>query len=156
DPGRDRFYILRVDTNEVLVYDAVSYNLVAKLRTSMTPTQMAMTFDRKYLIVGHNDSQLAYVYDLDTLSASKPIRFPGGHYPRSFPDSGNPILASSRVVGSAHTIDLVDFADRTATPLQSLGVYKNDVHVSTVLTAAPNGSTILAAMPDGRVLLYTA
>ena len=44
----------------------------------------------------------------------------------------------------------------SAAPLPSLGPYKNDIHVSTKLTAAPNGATIFGAMPDGRILLYNA
>jgi DNA-binding beta-propeller fold protein YncE len=50
DPIRNRFYLLRQDTNQVLVYDAASYALVATLRTGNTPTQMAITFDRNYLL----------------------------------------------------------------------------------------------------------
>jgi uncharacterized protein (TIGR03437 family) len=51
-------------------------------------------------------------------------------------------------------IDVIDLSAQTGTPLPSLGPYKNDVHISTTLTAAPNGATIMAAMPDGRLLLY--
>ena len=140
DPVRDRFYVLRQDRNQVLVFDGTSYAQIATLRTSNTPTQMAVTFDRKYLLVGHDNSQLAYVYDLDTLEPLPPIRFPFGHYPRSLAASGKTILAACRVAGPVHTIDRVDFANRTATALPSLGVYKNDVHPETVLEASPNGA----------------
>jgi uncharacterized protein (TIGR03437 family) len=156
DPARSRFYVLRQDKNLVLIYNADTYELTGTLRTSNTPTQMTMTADNKYLLVGHNDSQLAYVYDLDTLQQAPPIRFPMGHYPRSIAVAGGTILAASRVAGPPHTIDRVDFANRTATALPSLGVYKNDIHISTVLQATPNGSWIFAAMPDGNVMLYDA
>ena len=77
---------------------AIEYGLIATLRTSTTPTQMAMTFDRQYLIVGHDNSQFAYVYNLDTLQPDTPITFPGGHYPRQIAESGKSILALVRDV----------------------------------------------------------
>ena len=156
DPVRNRFYVLRQDRSQVLVFDGSSYAQIATLRTSMTPTSMAFTFDRKHLIVGHNDSHMAYVYDLDELQPVSPIIFPMGHYPRSLAASGKTILAACRVAGPVHTIDRVDFANRTATALPSLGVYKNDIHPETVLEAAPNGAAILVAQPNGNVMLYDA
>jgi uncharacterized protein (TIGR03437 family) len=156
DPARNRFYILRLDTNQVLVYDSTSYNLITTLRTGNTPMSMAITFDRKTLIVGNDNSSLANRYDLDSLQALPPILFPIGHYPRYIAASGKAILAASRVAGPANTIDAIDLISSTGTPLPSLGPYKNDIHVSTRLTPSPNGATILAAMPDGRMLLYNA
>jgi uncharacterized protein (TIGR03437 family) len=117
---------------------------------------MAITFDRKSLLVGNDNSNLANRFDLDSLQAMQPIIFPLGHYPRSIAASGRAVLAASRVAGPTHTIDLIDLGTSTASPLPSLGPYKNDVHLSTTLSAAPNGGTILAAMTDGRVLLYNA
>ncbi len=156
DPARNRFYVLRQDTNQVLAYEAAGYNLLATLRTGNTPTAMAITFDRKYLLVANDNSQLANRYDLDSLQAVQPILFPLGHYPRSIAVSGKAVLAASRVAGPIHTIDAIDFNTLTAAPLASLGPYKNDIHSGTTLTAAPNGSSIMAAMPDGRLLLYNA
>ena len=57
----------RMGLGAIIVNDSKSNNLLATLRTSMTPTQMALTMDRKYLLVGHEDSQYAYVYDLNTM-----------------------------------------------------------------------------------------
>jgi uncharacterized protein (TIGR03437 family) len=156
DPYRERFFVLRQDTNEVLVFDGQSYSQVGSLSTGNTPTQMAITFDRRYLLVGHNNSQYVSVFDIETLQPSVPIRSPGGHYPRSIAASGNAILISNRVAGETHTIDRVDMATRTATELPSLGVYQNDIHEGTVLVASPNGSSILVAQPDGKVMLYNA
>jgi uncharacterized protein (TIGR03437 family) len=156
DPVRDRFYVLRQDRNQVLVFDGSGLSLIATLRTSNTPTRMALTSDRKLLLVGHDNSQLAYVYDLDSLTALPPIVFPPGHYPRSIAASGSSIMAASRVVGAPNTIDQIDLPTRTATPLPSLGVFQNSVHADTVLVAAPNGAAILAASADGNVLLYDA
>jgi uncharacterized protein (TIGR03437 family) len=156
DPVRDRFYILRQDTNQVLVFDGNTQTQIATLRTANTPTQLAITFDRRFLMVGHDNAQIIRVFDLETLEESAPIRMPGGHYPRSIAASGKAILVASRVAGPKHTISRVDFLSRTATPLPTLGVFENDIHVNTVLAASPNGSSIMAAMADGRVLLYNA
>jgi len=156
DPARNRFYVLRQDKNQVQVYDSTSYGLITTLRTGNTPTSMAITFDQNYLLVGNDNSQIANRFDLNTLNPLQPIVFQLGHYPRSIAASGKAVLAVSRVAGPVHTIDLIDLASLTAQPLPSLGPYKNDIHVSTTLTAAPNGGTIMAAMPDGRVLLYNA
>lgn len=156
DPARDRFYILRQDTNEVLVFNAVNQSQIAALRTSNVPTQMAITFDQRYLLVGSNDSQIIPVFDLETLRALPPVIMPGGHYPRSIAASAKAILAASRVAGEVHTIDRVDLLTRTASTLPSLGVFKNDIHIDTVLVASPNGSTILGASANGTVMLYDA
>ncbi len=158
DPVRNRFYVVQQDRNQVLVFDGATYSQIAALRTSTTPTQMAMTFDRQYLIVGHDNSQFAYVYNLDTLQPDTPITFPGGHYPRQIAESGKSILALVRdVTGDGPgAIDRIDFASRRATKLPSLGIYTNSVNPAGVLAAAPNGGSILVAMPDGNVLLYDA
>ena len=156
DPGHDRFFVLRQDKNQVLVFDGTSYRQIATLRTGNTPTQMAFTFDRSTLLVGHDNSQLAYAYDLNTLARLGPIYFPPGHYPRSIASSGNATLAASRVAGSVHTIDRIDLLSRQAYTPVTLGMYENSVNVNTVLSASANGATILAAMPDGTVMLYDA
>ena len=82
DPARDRFYVLRQDNNMVYVFDGNS-NQIATFRTGTTPTQMAITLDDNYLIVGHDNSQLAYVYDLNALQKVETVLMPPGHYPRS-------------------------------------------------------------------------
>lgn len=158
DPVRNRFYVVQQDRNQILVFDGSNYQQIATLRTSTTPTQMAFTFDRKYLIVGHDNSQFAYVYDLDTLQPDMPIEFPAGHYPRSIAESGKSILAVVRNVSSSApgVIDRIDFAARRATQLSSLGIYNNNVSPDAVLAPAPNGGAILVASPDGNVLLYDA
>src|ERR1044071_7854092 len=56
--------------------------MIATLRTKNTPTQMAFTFDRKYLLVGHDNSQMASMFDLDSFEEQMPIVFPFGHYPK--------------------------------------------------------------------------
>lgn len=158
DPARNRFYVVRQNTNEVLVFDGSTYTQIASLRTSTTPTQMAITFDQQYLIVGHDNAQFAYVYNLDTLQPDIPITFPGGHYPRQIAASGKSILSLVRdVAGDAPgAIDRIDMLARTATELPSLGIYTNSLNPGGVLAPAPNGGAILVAMPDGNVMLYDA
>jgi uncharacterized protein (TIGR03437 family) len=157
DPVRNRFYVLRQDQNQVLVFEGDGYTQIATLRTGNTPTQMAITFDRRYMLVGNENAQIANVYDLDTLTQLTPIRFPGGHYPHSIAASGRAILAAVRSAASPeHKIDRVDLASRTAVELPSLGPWKNDIDVNTMLAASPNGSSILAVQANGSVLLYNA
>lgn len=156
DPARDRFYVLRQDTNEVLVFEGSEYRQIATLRTFNTPMQMAVTFDRKYLLVGHENSQFIARYDLDALQAVTPVMAPFGHYPRSVAASGKAVLALSRLADGTGAVESVDLATNQAVTLPNLGVYENKVHQHGVLTASPNGASILLAMPDGRVMLYSA
>ena len=156
DPVRNRYYVLRQDKNQVLVFDSTSHQQIATLRANNVPTMMATTFDDAYLLIGADDSQVIYVYNLDTLQPDLPIVMPFGHYPRSIAASGNAILAATRCACSTHTVDRIDFPSRTASALPTLGVWNNSVNVNTVLSPAPNGATILMAMPDGNVMLYDA
>ncbi|MEO7143154.1 MAG: hypothetical protein ABI165_06570, partial [Bryobacteraceae bacterium] len=156
DPVRNHFYVLRQDKNQVLVFDGANYTQIATLRTTNTPTQLAITFDQRYLLVGSNDSQIIPVFDLDTLQPMPPIYMPGGHYPKSIAASAGALLAACQVAGPIHTIDRVDFNSRSATQLPSLGVFTNSINIDTKLTASGNGSSILAVEADGTVLLYDA
>lgn len=156
DPVRNRFYVLRQDQDEVYVFDSTGQNQLALLRTSNTPTSMAITRDGNYLLVGHENSQLIYVFNLNTLQPSVPIAMPSGHYPRQVAVSSNAILAASRVSGSAHTIDQVNFLNRTATALPTLGIFQNSINIDTVLSSSPSGRYIFAAGADGSTYLYDA
>ena len=154
DPLRNQFYVLRQDQNQVLVFDGSSYSQIATLRTYNTPTQMAISYDGNWLLVGHDNSQFAMVFNLNTLQPATPIQMPGGHYPRSLAASANAILAANRVAGPINTIDRVDLASATATELPTLGAFQNTINIDTALVAAPNGSGIMAAEADGNVLWY--
>jgi uncharacterized protein (TIGR03437 family) len=159
DTLRNRIYVLRQDMNQLLVYDGLTMNLIATLRTATSPTMMAMTRDKSYLLVGHDDSQYIYVYDLDTLNRVTQVVLPGGHFARSIAVSNAAILALVRNEGGdpVGMIDSINLAGGSAAPLPSLGVYENKIPTSTgVLTASPNGSSILMASPDGNVALYSA
>ncbi len=156
DPDRDRFYVVRQDQNQVIVLDGSGLFEVARLRTSNTPTRMAITADHKDLLVGHDNSQLVYVYDLDTLQQLPPVALPPGHYPRSIAAAGSAVLVASRVAGGSNTIDRIDLVSQTAATLPSLGVFQNSINVDTALVASPGGASILAVSADGNVLLYDA
>ena len=158
DPVRNRFYIVAQDSDQVLVFDSTSYSQIASLKTSATPTQIAFTFDRKYLVIGHDNAQQAWVYDLDSLQRQAPIQFPSGHYPRSIAESGKSMLALVRnaASGGPGKIDRIDFAARKGIELPTLGIYTNSVNPGGVLAPAPNGGAILMAAPDGNVMLYDA
>ena len=158
DPVRNRFYIVAQDSDQVLVFDSTSYTQIASLKTSATPTQIALTFDRKYLIIGHDNAQQAWVYDLDSLQRQPPIQFPSGHYPRSIAESGKTMLAVVRnaASGGPGKIDRIDLAALKGIELPTLGIYTNSVNPGGVLAPAPNGGAILFAAPDGNVMLYDA
>lgn len=154
DPARNRFYVLRQDNNTVMVFDGSNFSKIATLKTGNTPTQLAMTFDRQYLMIGADNSQFISVYDLDTLKESDAILMPGGHYPRSIAVSASDILVATRVAGPKHKIDRVDFYRRYASELPTLGVFQNDIDVNTMLVGSSNGGSILGVSKDGTTRLY--
>ncbi len=171
DQTRSRVYILRQDINTVLVYDAVTLQRLAFLRTGNTPTQMAFSADQRYLMVGNDNSQIANVFDLNTLEDASPIVFPGGHYPRTIGVANTGIFALSRLAGDppvctpalsgSATLDTVDLTNRVAvTPCTlsagaSRSIYQNGfAAIDGVLTATPAGDYLLLAMTDGNVLEY--
>jgi uncharacterized protein (TIGR03437 family) len=155
DPYRNRFYVLRQDKNQVLVFDASNYRQITTLATGNTPMQMAITTDGNFLITGADNSQVAHVFNLNTLVFDHYIEFPSGHYPRSIAVSNNAILAACRVAGPTHTIDKISLWG-VATTLPSLGVWKNDVDPDTALSTSPSGSKVLAVSANGKVMLYDA
>jgi len=173
DPVRGRLYILRQDKNLVLVYDMITLQQIAAplLRTGNTPTQMAITTDQKYLMVGNDNSQIANVFDLDFLTPTPPIIFPGGHYPRSIGVANSGIFALARLAGKppactppingAATLDHVDFTNRVAdTPCTlsagaNRSIYQNGFSsIDGVLAASPSNDHLLLALADGNVLQY--
>jgi uncharacterized protein (TIGR03437 family) len=155
DPQRDRFYLLRQDRNQMLVYSRDGSEIAA-LRTFTTPSSVTLTADRKRLIIGHENSQLIAVYDADSLQQLTPVPAPPGHYPRSVAASSNAVLVASRVAGGPGAVDRIDLVSGTATKLPSLGAYQNSFPAETVAAGAPNGRAILIASADGNVLLYDA
>ncbi len=155
DPTRNRFYVLRQDNDQVLVFDGSSFNQIAVLRTPNTPWSMDMTFDKHYLIVGGDNSQVAGLYDLNTLQFVRYLPLPYGYYPRWVAASGNAILAACRHAGPIHGIARIQMYGM-GTIYPTLGPWKNDINIDTAIVASPSGNFILGAMADGRTLLYDA
>ena len=157
DVARNRFYILRQDLNELLVFNASTNQQIVALRTATTPTMMTITNDGNYLLVAHDNSQLVTVYDLNALQAVQPVVLPGGHYGHSVASSNNAllVLVNDQTTGTG-VIDSINFAQRTASELPTLGIFINQVSQVGVLAGSPNGSSILLAAPDGTVMLYSA
>ncbi len=156
DPVRRRFYLIRQDSNQVLVFDGSNYTRIAALRTGNLPTSMAITFDRRYLLVGNSGSQVVNVFDLETLQQSDPIRLPTGNIALSIACSSNAILAATQYLDGTHHIVRLDLTNRSGYQPATLGVFKNVTDASVALVASPNGASIMAAQGDGSVLLYDA
>ena len=171
DQTRSRLYVLRQDQNVVLVYDANSLQRIAFLRTGNTPTQMAISADQKYLMVGNSNSQIANVFDLDLLQPSAPIIVPGGHYPLSIGVANSGIFILSRLaidppvctpkISGAAVLDTVDFADRVAfTPCTlsagpNRSIYLNGFGPTDgAMTSTPGNNYLLLALADGTVIEY--
>ena len=156
DPYRNRFFIVRSDRNQVLVFDATNNKQIATLRTGNQPSTMAISFDRRYLLVGNLGSQIVNVFDLETLQATQPIRNPGGYVVYSIASSSNATLAQGLFFDGTYHLLQLDINRRNGIQLPTLGIFKNDTNPNTVLTASPNGASILVAQADGGVYLYDA
>jgi uncharacterized protein (TIGR03437 family) len=156
DPTRSRFFVVRSDKNEVLVYDGTNYSQIATLQTGNQPTTMAISFDQRYLLVGNLGSQIVNVFDLDTLQADTPIRLPSGFIAYSIASSANATLVQGGYYDGTFHILRLDIPQRSGIQLPSLGVFNNLTNANTVLTASQNGASILIAQADGTVYLYDA
>lgn len=158
DPIRNRYYILRQDQNQVLVFDGSNNTNIATFRTFNVPSAMAITLDGKYLLVGHYDSQTLAVFDLDALQAAPYIASDAGagNTVHSIAVSTKAILAASTDYQSKGHILKIDLNARAASQLPSLGVYQNTVPLDTVVTTSQNASKVLVAGSDGSVYLYDA
>ncbi len=175
DAARNRIYLLRQDDNQLLVYDGSSYSQIATMRTATTPTRMSFSVDHKYLIVGHDNAQVLYVFDLDALRQTATVPLPLGHYARSIAESNASTLAVARF-GAAPSatggtsacigcdsapapavVDRIDLGSSTSYTLPSLGVWLNQLtSEQATLASSGNGASILLAAPDGSVMLYSA
>jgi uncharacterized protein (TIGR03437 family) len=156
DPTQSRFFVVRSDKNEVLVYDGKNYSQIAALPTGNQPVSMAISYDQRYLLVGNQGSQLVNVFDLDTLQADTPIVLPSGFIALSIASSANATLAQAEFFDGTYHILQLDIPQRTGIELPSLGVFTNKTNANTVMTASQNGSSILIAQADGTVYLYDA
>lgn len=156
DPTQSRFFVVRSDKNEVLVYDGTNYSQIAALPTGNQPTTMAISFDQQYLLVGNQGSQIVNVFDLDTLQPDTPILLPSGFIAYSIASSANATLAQGEYYDGTYHILQLDIPTRSGIELPSLGVFTNTTNANTVMTASQNGSSIFIAQADGTVYLYDA
>src|SRR5581483_1434477 len=158
DPLRNRYYLLRQDTNEVLVYNSRNNTQLASLRTYNAPSSMAITMDDRYLLVGHLNSQTVAVFDLETFDALPyiPSSAGNGNAVRSLAVTTRGILATAEdYQGTGHILS-IDLKMRTANQLATLGVFENKIPVDSVITSSSNGSKALIASADGTVFVYDA
>jgi uncharacterized protein (TIGR03437 family) len=158
DNTRVRYYVLRQDTNQVLVFNGTNNTQIAALRTCTQPTSMAETFDGNKLIVGCNLAHIMSVFDLNALQPLTPVNT-GNGYVQSVAVSNGMNLAVMRNAASTPPtyIASFDLVLNTSTQLATLGVYQNQLSINnTVLASSPNGSSILVASSDGHIMLYDA
>ncbi|MEP6962257.1 MAG: hypothetical protein ABI995_09265, partial [Acidobacteriota bacterium] len=156
DPSKDQFYVLRQDQNQLFVFDGSNNTIKAALRTCNSPRSMAITYDRRYLLVGCNLAEVISVFDLDTLQTMPSIETFNANV-RSIATSARGIFAVVReTADSSFDIRRIDLPSRQALKLDSLGVWENKVTQNTVAVSSANGSTILFASDDGSVFLYDA
>jgi uncharacterized protein (TIGR03437 family) len=156
DNSRVQYYVLRQDTNQVLVFNGTNNTQIATLRTCTQPTSMAETFDGNKLLVSCNLAHIMSVFDLNALQPLTSIDT-GSGYGQSVATSNGLNLAVMRDGGGGPPfVASVDLILNTATRLPKLGVYTNQVLLNTVLAPSPNGSTIFLASADGHVMLYDA
>ncbi len=109
DPARGVLYMLRQDMNMVLVMNMATRQLISApfMRTGNTPTQMSFSQDLHYLLVGNDNSQIASVFDLNTLQPVAPILLPFGHYARSIGVANGAMFAISRNAGTMNPCTMV-------------------------------------------------
>jgi uncharacterized protein (TIGR03437 family) len=164
DAVRNRFYILRQDLNQLEIFDGASNQRIVALRTATTPTKMSFTIDGKYVLVGHNDSQLVTRYDLDQMMAVNPVVLPPGHFGLSIAQSNKLLAVLARDESTSAFPGVIDTIDSTfstfygATALGTLGIWQNGdpTYLPGMLAPSPNGAWILFAAADGKAALYSA
>ena len=158
DPQRNRYYVLRQDTNEVLVYNSLNNTQVTSLKTYNMPSSIAFSIDSHFLLVGHLSSQTVAVFDLDTFQALPYIGTSAGkgNTVHSLASTSRRILATTvDYQGIGHVLS-IDLAARTSTQFPTLGVYENILPIDAVIAASPNGSKAVIAASDGNVFVYDA
>jgi uncharacterized protein (TIGR03437 family) len=156
DPLHDRFFILRQDKNQVLVFDGSALRQFATLKTYNSPTSLAITQDGKYLLIGHDSSQVAAVYELETLRQLPYIATGAseGTVAHHIAAAAHGIFAAATDYKGKGRILKLDLETRTSTQLESLGPYNNDIAADTVAVASPGGATIFFPSASGNILLY--
>ena len=157
DTIRNRFYIVREDTNEVLVFDGSNNQLRARLRTGTKPHRIAFSPDSKQLLVANSNSQYVGVYDLETLQQQRSVQLWPGHFPRSIAQSNAGVFAVvENNAAPPGSVDRLDLQTGCAVQPPSLGIWENKLEAESVLTPTPGQSAILLVEPSGNIKLYDA
>jgi uncharacterized protein (TIGR03437 family) len=154
DTRRNRFYLVRQDTNQVLMYDSVAFRLLGAFKTGNTPLRMAITEDSRYLLVTNDNSHYVSVFDLDTLTPAEPLWTPN-LYLRTLAVARGAIWATARGP-AAKGLLRIDFPNRIVTAPPSLGIYKNEIPATATLAVTPSMENVLLALPDGTMALWEA
>ena len=158
DPARDRYYVVRQDNNTVQVFDAANNTLLRTLRTNNVPTSLAISFDRRFLYIGHDASQTLAIYNLDDFTRQPDVSTDAGNgnVVRSLAVASNRIIATSRDYKNQGHILFIDPVTLAATQPDAVGVWKNSIAPGSVATASADGSQAMVATPDGFTFLYDA
>lgn len=156
DTDRNRIYLLRQDKNIVQVHDGSNLRLLANLRTGNTPVRMAISEDKRYLLVGNDHSHLISVFDLETLAPAEPFWTPN-LFVATIGGGRGALFATARPSGGgADVLMRLDLANRIATPIPSLGIFQNTVPATSTLIETPSRNYMLLATPAGAVALWEA
>jgi uncharacterized protein (TIGR03437 family) len=157
DNTRVRYYVLRQNTNQVLVFNGANNTQIAALSTCTYPMSMTETFDGNKLLVGCDRSQIISVFDLNAMQPLTPVTTPGGYVQSIAVSNGLNLAVMRNASGGQAFVAAVDLILNQATELPTLGVYQNQLSSNnTVLAPSPNGATIMLASTDGHVMLYDA
>jgi uncharacterized protein (TIGR03437 family) len=157
DNLRNRFYVVRQDTNEVLVYDGGNNQLRTRLRAGTRPHRISLSNDQKMLLVANADSQYVSVFDLDSLQEQRPVQLWPGHFARSVAQSnaGTFAVVENDAVPPG-SVDRLDLVTGCAVQPPSLGIWENKLEAESVLASTPGQSAILLVEPTGFIKLYDA
>jgi uncharacterized protein (TIGR03437 family) len=156
DNSRVQYYVLRQDTNQVLVYNGTNNLPIATLRTCTYPMSMTETFDGNKLLVGCDRAHIMSVFDLNAMQPLTSVDTGSGYVQSVAVSNGLNLAVMRDGAGGQPYIASFDLTLNTSLKLSTLGVYQNQVLLNTVLAPSPNGSTILLASSDGHTMLYDA
>jgi uncharacterized protein (TIGR03437 family) len=157
DSARNRYYVVRQDTNEVLVFDGSNNQLRTRLRAGNRPHRIALSNDAKMLLVANADSQYISVFDLDTMQPQTPVQLPSGHFGRSVAQSNaGTFVVVENDAAPPGSVDRLDMTSRCAYQPPSLGIWENKLDGASVLAPTPGQTAILLVETDGNVKLYDA
>src|SRR5262249_2178977 len=95
DSVRQRYYVLRHDKNQVLVFNSTNNSPMTTFNTCTVPKGMAQTMDGSTLLVACDNAHIMSVFDLNAMQTMPYIDTQSG-YAQSVAVSNNMILAVMR------------------------------------------------------------